>query len=709
MQTKTKALMILGGFLVIAALYSSNPSLLKGQMIVKDITQKSEVDLVVSVAPKFIGKAVEPGEKDVVALSFSLRANKNDIAVSGIRVRAKSEPAGLYENVRLVDGADESVLTSGTVKSNYISFEKAFTVKAGTRKLLNVVIDIKSDLTSDGNLTLAVGDVVSKKKKGSVFVIIEDKDPIVFNVIKKEVAVVPLTPVDALLTKPKIAQAVGDLSESDREFLNSAYDQLISGETSSWYEYDNYGPYDFSYEDIRKIWLRRVAFSFYVELTKNLPWSLESYEQEDLSWMLSFCTDFNPNLNKDGIAGNDYVRNSPYPCGQYFRTNVGSFGEAGFYHMIKLIEPNPLQTYEISQKIMNYEKVVNVKIEDGPDAINNQKNFIDKAIIGMRKRGWSHYSTVDQVDGMNPYPIITAFNLSKGSSHVNAHFLADISRTWNIPAIVGNNQQNFGHGSIIFPSENIGLYSGDDVQSEFVYLPVKESYFTESYLYNIFDKNVCDVDKEKNKAFLERLFSYRDDPQYSYLVYTTGLSYGPTPSYCESGKKFVESYVNSFQSVHCDKGAGDSQCLGGKCAGIWQPALTSEEIDQWTNTLFEDHICGENFSLEPKTYVINSVDFSAPLQVNNKISISVTGDFLNVRAWVACGEIINANLKFIGVATKKSTNEYETVFTGKKAGSTEEIPTCDAMKMLVSGYYGQSVNGLYPKVEKIVGPFSYTK
>lgn len=353
---------------------------------------------------------------------------------------------------------------------------------------------------------------------------------------------------EKVLSEVKIKTAVGSMTRSEEIFLKNAYWQLVSKDTDSWKEFDN--QMEFSYEEIRKIWLRRLAFSLFADSYHNLPWKLMDYPQEELTWMLSFCTNIN----------NNYKDNVPfYGCGQYFRIT----GSPNKFKFAGLLEPNPQRTYEISMDL--FENV-------NKTSFSTKKDLIDNIILGMRKIGWTH--KVNNIDGQYDATLISIDDLFKepaGSCYRNSHFIGALARSWNIPTRVDFVSKSY-HGNILFLTEGIGLYHGDDVQNKLLSpLPVNDTYISQKEMESLYFLDFCEAYSGVNHNVLTNFLSYYKDPEYQSAIFEGG--YG----YCNKREKYLSDLVKGNEIETCDYGSDKVKL-----------PLSDWEFQDWENKLKQE-------------------------------------------------------------------------------------------------------------------------
>ncbi|MFH1247092.1 MAG: hypothetical protein V1644_01805 [Candidatus Micrarchaeota archaeon] len=362
-----------------------------------------------------------------------------------------------------------------------------------------------------------------------------------------------------LLDDPRISSAIGVLTESERGFLLASANELETGNTATWAEYDsgNGGSYVLTKSEARKVWLRRVAQSLYVELHREVPWSLRDYGASDLSYLLSFCTEDYEELFQSNYAG--FVH---YPCQQFFKKPNPNYEN---YEMLLIWEPNPLTTTQIAKNLLTDFKPA------------NQNALVDGIVLRMRQIGWNHIgSDADEQFLTNGIPgFVTTmdrlYSLKRGGSGFNSVFMAAILRYYNVPAKVGEAN---GHGDVQFPTVNKAMFSGDWVHGWPKGLPIENSYLTNDQIQYYFSLPVCTSQVEVDKVKLRRMLSIYNNDALNERVY-----YGPD-GFCYLGDEYVTTLLSHSKST-------DSECIDGSNPnkGKWTTPFGQSEIDQWTSNL----------------------------------------------------------------------------------------------------------------------------
>ncbi|MFH0713418.1 MAG: hypothetical protein V1722_03070 [Candidatus Micrarchaeota archaeon] len=387
---------------------------------------------------------------------------------------------------------------------------------------------------------------------------------------------VPVSNYEQFLQNPRVTMAIGTLDAADKATLLNAITQLENHDTASWSEFDGKDYWDsqeywtLPLADTRKIWLRRVAFSLFQELHKNVPWSILDYSDAELKYLLSYCVD-----TLDARPG--FISAAPYAhygCQSYLYKDYAKKVAPEL-----IFEPNPLRTNEISLEIMNSYDFA------------NQRELIDLLVSRLREMNWGHIqSDADYsylVNGQQHNMATTIdrlYSLKRGGSGWNSIFLGALLRGWNIPVHVGAIN---GHGSVQFPTEDIGMFSGDWIHGWPNGLPMENSYISNAQFSQIYSLPVCNAQVTIDKVVIERQLQYYSDSVYGKRVYRY---FGN--DYCALGDSYVSYLVNNATKTV------DSECLDGSDPnkGQWYSAFDQSEMDEWTAKLAahaeERKICG---------------------------------------------------------------------------------------------------------------------
>lgn len=416
-------------------------------------------------------------------------------------------------------------------------------------------------------------------------------------------------PIEKFFSNPKIKQAVGDLTQEERVFLSQSFFDLQTGKTASWEEYDDITK-KLSLKDIKKIWLRRVAHSFYIEENKNVPWSLLNYSQADLDRLLSFC-----------INGEQIGVFPDMPCGQGFYDSTFYSLPGDKYYLLGLIRsPNPIVEFDIGKMLISPPKISDNKIPDNISAIGKPRDAIEKFIIGMRKIGWGHNYNGSKIEYEGTIPLKTIFYTSlenpdkpQGSSWRNSLFLLHVLRSWNIPSITSGENKQMGHGNIIFTSENVGMSSGDDVQG-LKHYPVEMSLWDAELLKQNYYLDACKFTSVSTRERALKLLSYLDKAPYNTILYYKKNGFMQT-SFCDDPGIFKQQLLNELvnkkeEGLHCTK----EQQL--KFGLTYQPPFTEKEIDDWVEKIAayakKHNMCGTFNGLVLPLSATSTITFSPP-------------------------------------------------------------------------------------------------
>ncbi len=372
------------------------------------------------------------------------------------------------------------------------------------------------------------------------------------------------------LQNQQIKQAIGELTPVENNFLEASIAQLENNDLSTWNELENRFPPRYpetllTQQEVKHIWLRRIAFSFYQEMHRKVPWSLLNYNSEDLGYLLSFCTDITSThrttLQKNGTINFNYF---DYSCGQFFDATTPTHDK---FEPILIWETNPTQTYSTSVNLL------------GAKRITNQRQLIDGLIVSMREQGWSHIGSQEDQNYLigDSIGMLTSLNrlntLKRSGSGWTSVYLASLLRTWNVPVKTGESN---GHGHVLFPTEHIGLWSGDFVYGSLSRFPVDDAYFSTTQFNALFSLPFCQAVSEKAKLELRRTLHYYDN-----LMYYVDIYYGQN-GYCAQQSQYVQKLVQSTKPNEDECNADPANV---KIVGQWTPPFTQDEINQWSQII----------------------------------------------------------------------------------------------------------------------------
>lgn len=413
------------------------------------------------------------------------------------------------------------------------------------------------------------------------------------------------------LDDPIIGSAIGNLSIEDTATLKTLYAELQKNNTSTWSEFDN--KTDFTLAEIKKIWLRRVAYALYVEKQKLVPWSLKQFSADQLKSMLSFC-------NEKG----DHSNHIEWKCELYivpFGVNNGVDNYE--FENDTIIAPNPITEFAIAQKLLNPSKINDTSVYDQVTKISKPKDLIDKLISGLRKIGLNHLGSAtpakyqnDKIVALQDFYQQTIDHPDQpiGTSHRNAVFLSDLLRSWNVPSLYVRNNKIWGHGSILFVTENIGMMSADDIQA-LASWPIDAAYRQISDLKIFFYSEECQGEAFVQKLFYDKLLNYYNDPIFFTKIYYKGINQSENNAYCVN-QDFL-SNINLAESVHCGETAKNTNPA--LYAGPSVKIYTEQEIKKWTDQLSEyeknKNICGglDSMTVPPEVSTTLNLNFPSPV------------------------------------------------------------------------------------------------
>ena len=147
------------------------------------------------------------------------------------------------------------------------------------------------------------------------------------DLIFKTYAVEPLpaekeTAYFGLMTDPKI-DAATKLTEEEQEILVNFIRQLEYQATCDWEDLHRPEVSSLSIEELKLVWLRRLAVAFYHEVNDRFLWKIADYSQNDLDVLLGFnFLNGNPSFLDPANSGGDFTNIAPDRY--YFRNVVWS-------------------------------------------------------------------------------------------------------------------------------------------------------------------------------------------------------------------------------------------------------------------------------------------------------------------------------------------------------------------------------------------------
>ena len=227
-----------------------------------------------------------------------------------------------------------------------------------------------------------------------------------------------------LLENPRVRNAI----ESNSNIILGDYDTLLlskvadleTGNTDSWNTHRQSDPW--TQEELREVFLQKVALSLYVEVNNLVPWSFLDYSDEDLELLLgdSFYTYWFP---------------------FYLMYNNNPLIPFGYANEMSELYPSSL--------------------------IVTGKDLLYLIVVRMRDEGWKHVSASENISELcmdeglwgGNFDFTCTEAVRRGTSGLTPSFISSILQTYNIPT----KQVDFsGHGGMIFPTLNLSM-DGDAV------------------------------------------------------------------------------------------------------------------------------------------------------------------------------------------------------------------------------------------------------
>ncbi|MBI3033024.1 hypothetical protein HYY69_06125 [Candidatus Woesearchaeota archaeon] len=351
--------------------------------------------------------------------------------------------------------------------------------------------------------------------------------------IEKEPAIDPtiVQPYLDLLNMPHIKQQVKLTPYETNIFLEEVMD-LESGTTRTWDKFK--GKTTLSYNNVREIWISRIALIFYHEIHNTFNWKIITYRDEDLKALLGFCA----------------FEQLEYSCSQGFKKNQNGYG----FQFVN--NDNPLEPEELVKEIF---KTYNQPI----DEIQTPEQALEVITQWMKDNHWQHAPQGTLTTALNYNHI---GKTKKTTSHSNREFLQATFRALNIPTenLFITDKQGAVHGGIIFPSINKGLFSTDDIMAfPNVFLPLKSTLIEKQILRTIeegsIEQQCSSYGSIRKKLYLEFLQKAIADQELQEKYLCTFYPHK------EKGDFFFEK-INKFYS---------------ECSGSTRNLFEDEEIGFW--------------------------------------------------------------------------------------------------------------------------------
>jgi hypothetical protein len=355
-------------------------------------------------------------------------------------------------------------------------------------------------------------------------------------------------------------QSVTKLTEDEKKILLHLIRQLEYQATCDWEELHLPEVSSLSIEELKLVWLRRLAVALYHEINDTFAWKIIDYSLNDLDVLLGFnILDGNPSFLDFANNGGDF--DNIAPDRYYFRNAVWS--------------ANPMH----SMVIMHIVRDLYSPAE--PQAA--LYNFVDY----LREMGWHHGNQNDPAWEELPYHVSTTpegisvkvwnfeayFMINQGGGCSSASgVIREAMRAFNIPAIVGRNL--YDHQGIYLPDLDLIMVHGDEIYSAiFRDHPAQNTFRSRGWYEPFIGQDLCDFYfAHYKKAYLD-WFSYYQDP-----VYGPKLKHDFCNSYVAQTGFFYSHMTEPFAtlSVTCDWILGEDP-----------------EIAQWLQILEEFFDCSQ--------------------------------------------------------------------------------------------------------------------
>jgi len=179
----------------------------------------------------------------------------------------------------------------------------------------------------------------------------------------------------AITYNPKVAQAM-NLDQDDRQELETNIKKLeclgLDAIIPSWDELHELGTYSLTSEDVKKIWLRRLAVAFYHEVHETFPWTITDYTPEALTFLLGLHV----SKEEENVGIPHFFENSDDAASDFvlWKDDLGP----DFNTFKAVWAANPLRSWEVMKDVV--------------DAYNpaTPKEALFALVDYMRYLGWYH-------------------------------------------------------------------------------------------------------------------------------------------------------------------------------------------------------------------------------------------------------------------------------------------------------------------------------
>ena len=321
------------------------------------------------------------------------------------------------------------------------------------------------------------------------------------------------------------------LNEDQKELVQYFIKQLEYQSACDWEDLHRSEVTSLSLDELKLVWLRRLAVAFYHEVNDSFPWRIVDYSYNHLNVLLGFhLQSLNLSFLDPENYGSDF--DNITPDGYYFRNGVWS--------------ANPLHSMVVMHIVRDLY---------GPA---EPQAALFKFVDYLRELGWYHGNKDLPEWQVLPHHVCTTptgisvkvwnfesyFMINQGGGCSSASgVIREAMRAFNIPAIVGTNL--YSHQGVFVPGLEQIMVHGDDIYTyTFRYFPAQDTFRTLEWYEPFVGQDLCDFFyAHYKKAYLD-WFSYYQDP-----VYSPRLEFEFCNSYKAQQGYFYEAMTEPYSST----------------------------------------------------------------------------------------------------------------------------------------------------------------
>jgi hypothetical protein len=379
------------------------------------------------------------------------------------------------------------------------------------------------------------------------------------------------------LADQTVADILG-LSKNEKSALMTFVHELECNAVQEWAEFDDIGVSLLTLQDVRKIWLRRVAVWLYQEVNQIYPWSLMPVNDGDVGDPTQFSPDLLAKLLAFSI-GQDGMDPAPWedPLPEdYMDIKYAPF--SGGYFFAGVNSPNPAIEMLIAHEIK--------KLYEPETPLDALYAFIEH----LRAIHWQHepgdYSA--EALGFTNVTLATYWALRRTGCHSMVDVARNVLRAFGIPVC---RTTLAGHSGfrVSLPTGDLVMLHGDDVyRTGLNYIPAHESFFTPAECLEwattlpaawpvYWLGSACSVFFHHDKQCYLRWFKYYDDPAFGQELKS---EFCQIVNWCLKGKTCDSSelYTALFKSysagiMGCPKGPDSVSLIDDDEIMLWYDKL----------------------------------------------------------------------------------------------------------------------------------------